>query len=65
MARLKQIQVMCGVRDLQVVLANGVSRCKAGEGAGVAQAIVSIGAIEIMSCNKCDTELLHQQKIVG
>ncbi len=64
-ARLKKIQMMRRVRDLQVVLANVVPRCKAGEGAGVVQAIVAIGTIEIMSCNKYDTELLHQQKIVG
>ena len=64
-ALLKQIQVLRGMCDLQVPLANVVSRCKAGEGTGIAKAIVAISAIEVMSRNKFDAKLLHLPEIDG
>gem|GEM_PF-5926910 len=55
---------MGGSRVLHVKLENALSRCLAGEGVSIAQAIVAIGAVEVMSGNKYDTELPHQPQFV-
>jgi len=65
LALLEQVKVMRGVRDLHVALTYVASRCKGGEGACIAEAIISISVIEVMSSYKDDSEALHQPDIVG